>query len=58
MKEFFKWVLVGLLFGLGTIGDVCIKGSWTDIVAFPVSLLIFLPAILWWKEYLDELFDK
>jgi len=58
MKEFFKWVLAFLLFILGFIGILLTKGKLSDIITFPMSLLIYFPAVLWWFEYFDELFDK
>lgn len=58
MKEFFKWVLVFSLFMLGFIGIESTRGELSDIITFPISLLIYLPSVFWWKEYLDELFGK
>lgn len=59
MKEFFKWVLILLLTTIGWTGIRLYIQS-DDllffIIGFNLSLFIGVPAVLFYKEYLDSLF--
>lgn len=62
MKEFFKWLLIVIVFVVGSLAEAILhdidKFKWSSLVIFIFTLLISVPCVLWWKSYFDNLFDN